>query len=416
MEAASNVAFAATRRPVFPLAAPMTLVHTTSALSTTAIDIPGTDTRSMNCGSMARNASDGIHERFSSRQGDAWRGSAADIAVATARGAIESSSLRLTDNGLRRSVMCHSSPLRTGIEDHLQQLSELPHSDCLRSGRRPWQVCVDTVHDDDVEGGDDHDVVTPIPLRCEASVRQARAEDEIAVRSHPPEISIACIPVILVLLAIRDGVRGGARPYPLFRDDLLAEPCPLAEVQEPEPRHIACCHVKYIRPVYRLHVGVVVRIGPAEVFHLKRHGDPVVEQLEDGSVGYLLQNRSERVEVPVVVIPVRVRWMRPAHGLRLGHARRFIDGRVVDTGTRLQEVDDAGQLLVRGKRRSVVIDPQILQRAGEINRALADRDPIQRTDETLADRMDVVLLPGIAPFADDQSVIDDHDRGRIDGS
>src|SRR5258708_867033 len=100
MEAASNVAFAVKGRPVFPLAAPTNLDHATAPLSTTAIEIPGRDTRSMNRGSMSRNASDGIHAFFSTVQGDARRGSVAEIAAATASGAVERISLRLICVGL----------------------------------------------------------------------------------------------------------------------------------------------------------------------------------------------------------------------------------------------------------------------------------------------------------------------------
>src|SRR5258707_3856659 len=107
MDAASNVAFSDKARPVFPLATPMTLDHATAPLSTTAIEIPGRDTRSMNRGSMSRNASDGIHAFFSTLQGDARRGRAVEIAAATASGAVDRIFLRLICVGLTLSrVTC----------------------------------------------------------------------------------------------------------------------------------------------------------------------------------------------------------------------------------------------------------------------------------------------------------------------
>src|SRR5258707_11391202 len=95
MDAASNVAFSDKARPVFPLATPMTLDHATAPLFTTAIEIPGRDTRSMNRGSMSRKASHGIHAFFSTPQVDARRGNAADIAAASASGPVERIPLRL---------------------------------------------------------------------------------------------------------------------------------------------------------------------------------------------------------------------------------------------------------------------------------------------------------------------------------
>src|SRR5438552_3645341 len=158
----------------------------------------------MNRGSMARNASGGIQARFSSRPLDARRGNAADVAATTASGPIDRSSLRLTGitapNSIhylpprpiepyRRSTLC--------VEDQLQQLSELTHSDRLRAGGWPWPVRVHTMHNHDIERGDDHDVVTAISLGSKTSIGEARVQDEIAVDPYPPEISVARITVVL---------------------------------------------------------------------------------------------------------------------------------------------------------------------------------------------------------------------------
>jgi hypothetical protein len=87
---------------------------------------------------------------------------------------------------------------------------------------------------------------------------------------------------------------------------------------------------------------------------------------------------------------------------------------MVDAGPGLDHIAQRGRLLERCQRRCVVVDAEIGERFRQVDLAILHVDPIERAEQALANRMDVVARAGFAPLIDDSAVGDHHHRDRLD--
>ena len=77
----------------------------------------------------------------------------------------------------------------------------------------------------------------------------------------------------------------------------------------------------------------------------------------DSPAGLLFENRTEYIEVPVVVAEKRTRWVASARWLSPLTRRRGM----IDSGPRLEEVGNLSLFLLFGERRHV-IDSKLTER------------------------------------------------------
>ena len=158
----------------------------------------------------------------------------------------------------------------------------------------------------------------------------------------------------------------------------------------------------------------VLRIPVAdEVLQSERSGERILEFLKQTATSQILEDRSCRIEVPVVVVPEGIRRMRTALRAGGGHRRGFIERRVIDSRSRLQEVAQTGRSFRLGERRLLVVGAQLFERPVEINSPALDVSAVECAQQTLADGMTPERQRRLPPLIDDDSVLDDHHRRRV---
>src|ERR1700746_824275 len=77
-----------------------------------------------------------------------------------------------------------------------------------------------------------------------------------------------------------------------------------------------------------------------KVLHANRLGDAFIERLANLQTGLLLKDRSQDIEVPVVVVPKGPRSVTTARRTILGHRRSFKIDEVIHTRSCAQQIHD----------------------------------------------------------------------------
>src|SRR5687768_15239752 len=190
------------------------------------------------------------------------------------------------------------------LHQHLQHVEVLLMRDgSALSGAR-------LVRDDEIENGQHGDVLT---YRAEAGVGAAVSARVPPAVPHPPEIAVAPW-----ALAPARGVHLGNRRErlcdfvdPRARCHLPASPIAFAQHQVPDARHVARREVHVICEVLRsARVARFLMRGTIEILHAERLYEIRLERVVDVATRFFLENRAERVEVPVAVKIVRAGLLR----------------------------------------------------------------------------------------------------------
>src|SRR5712691_4248564 len=187
------------------------------------------------------------------------------------------------------------------------------------------------------------------------------------------------------------------------------------EVEQREASKVAGAHADGIGRIDRIFPREIFTVRWAIVLHADRLGDLAVERVEHRRACPLQVDRAECVEVPVVVIPERARRMTAADGPFRRHGWRFVEGGMIDSRARLQEIADRRRLLFGRQRGRIVVDAQLADGRREINLLALNRIADQRREQALTHRGEFHALLRVAPLGYDNAVLDDHHRRRADG-
>src|SRR5262249_19336612 len=167
-------------------------------------------------------------------------------------------------------------------------------------------------------------------------------------------------------------------------------------------------------PMDRFVAGSVLSVGYDEILHLNGISNTRCEGREDAGARRLQVDRAERVEVPIVVVPMGAVWMAAAwRPLRCQHLWLKIDG-VINAGPRGKQVGDRCLPFLWGQRGSLGVDAESRKRISQANAALLDCHSDERAEQALAHGGDLGLACGVAPFGDHASALHDHHCARAD--
>src|SRR5579862_5243313 len=159
----------------------------------------------------------------------------------------------------------------------------------------------------------------------------------------------------------------------------------------------------------RAGTGFVDTISYREVLHANGRGNALLEFLEDILSSELLEDRTENIEVPVVVIPVGPGQLRPTRRAGRSHTRGLTDHRVVDARSGSEQVEDGRLFFKLGQRGRVVIDPEFVQRLRQIDVTLRDMDSVECVEEALSNGPRLYFAGHVAPLIDYLAGLHNHD-------
>src|ERR1700733_5781624 len=180
-----------------------------------------------------------------------------------------------------------------------------------------------------------------MPLGPEAPFRKRYSLRCPARRvARPPQISVAA--------GLRIGVRRCARLNPILRNHLSVFPSAPMKEKQGKTRKVPRAHVEWICWEARIRAGEVMPVLRSEVLHSDGLRNLSIECIEDRRACRLLVDVTERIEVPVVVIPKRARCMGAARRSLLRHTLRLIDGRMINARARLKQIAHRRLLLLFG--------------------------------------------------------------------
>lgn len=94
----------------------------------------------------------------------------------------------------------------------------------------------------------------------------------------------------------------------------------------------------------------------SEILHSDRFGDAFVKGFADFLARLFLEDRTQNVEIPIVVEPERARSMAAACWLQSLLPRRFKIHRVINARTRAKNIDNSRPLFLLRQRIGRVID------------------------------------------------------------
>src|SRR5579863_4050554 len=162
-----------------------------------------------------------------------------------------------------------------------------------------WLV-VKLIHDDDVQSRDDKNHVGTRAFSRISARRRSPTKVDPAV-FHPPEVSI---PSKRHVPKVDHFVGVSALLNPCFGNDLPPLPTTLTQVEKAETRHVPGCHFKHVRRMHRnTFISHVIHVARTEILHAGRLCNPSVKRITNLKAGLLLKDRTENVEIPVVVEP-----------------------------------------------------------------------------------------------------------------
>jgi hypothetical protein len=138
---------------------------------------------------------------------------------------------------------------------------------------------------------------------------------------------------------------------------------------------------------------------------LDRRGDSISELCADLDPQLLLEQGTQHVEVPVVVVPKQARRMAAPSWHRLTVSQQTADVRMVYAGPRLEHHAKRCRLLRRCQGR-LIGDAQFGQRLHEVEPPSADMGTVQSAQKALAHRTDLHAYRGVAPLRNDSTMFD----------
>lgn len=179
----------------------------------------------------------------------------------------------------------------------------------------------------------------------------------------------------------------------------------MPEIEKPDARQIPRRHLDLVDRMHGLRPVLKPPVTRRAVLHAQWLHQAGRKRLQHILARRPLDDRTENVEIPVVVEPVRSRRMaasvRPA-------VRRIVDRRQVDARARAQQIHDRRLALTRRQRRHVV-NIEIGKRLLRIDPPFGDQHAVEHIDQALAHRCDARLEGDIAPAIDETPVPDDHE-------
>src|SRR5262245_9821375 len=209
-----------------------------------------------------------------------------------------------------------------------------------------------TMDNDQIVSRDDKGVLTPVARGKERARRECDRRRRASIdRSDPPQISVAGAD-----LGLRVGLC--ALLYPERRDELSIAPTALVEIEQREPGQIASTHQDRVGGIDRVVAGEIFAVTRLVTLHADWSGNLALECVEYRRAHGALVDRSERIEVPIVVIPERPRLVAEARRTLGRRLRRLVESCVIDARAGLKKIAHGRGFLLRGQRRLIVVDAE----------------------------------------------------------
>src|SRR5215470_8657650 len=202
--------------------------------------------------------------------------------------------------------------------------------------------------------------------------------------------------------------------HPRRRKDLPVLPPSLVEVEEGKAGEIPRTHIERVGRIDRRRTRKVAAVSPLIVLHADWSGNLALKGVENRRSRSPLIDRSESVEIPIVVVPERARLVAVARWACGCRSMSFVQGRVINARPCLQKITDSCSLLLGAERWFVVVDPQRFYRLLKVDLLTFDGIADQRAEKTFAHRGKPRLRGCVAPFRDDHPMAHNHHSDRAD--